>query len=103
MKNYGKEFKAEALKLSDEIGVKRACSSLGIPYNTLSQWRSKRSNFGDRAFVGQGRKRGEKLDTERERQLYAENERLRQVNEELGTANEILKDALGFFAKDRKK
>ena len=28
---YNKEFKAEALKLSDEIGVKKAAQQLGLP------------------------------------------------------------------------
>ena len=40
---YSKEFKDEALKLSDEIGVKKAAQQLGIQYYTLSDWRSKRS------------------------------------------------------------
>ena len=31
---YNKEFKAEALKLSDEIGVKKAAQQLGLPYYT---------------------------------------------------------------------
>ena len=40
---YSKEFKEEALKPSDEIGVKKAAQQLGIQYYTLSDWRSKRS------------------------------------------------------------
>ena len=40
---YSKEFKEEALKLSDEIGVKKAAQQLGIQYYTLSDWRSKRN------------------------------------------------------------
>ena len=39
---YTKEFKEEALKLSDEIGVKKAASQLGIPYYTLEDWRQNR-------------------------------------------------------------
>ena len=35
MKRYSKEFKEEALKLSDEIGVKKAAQQLGIHRNTL--------------------------------------------------------------------
>ena len=34
MKRYSKEFKEEALKLSDEIGVKKAAQQLGIAYFT---------------------------------------------------------------------
>ena len=40
---YSKEFKEEALKLSDEIGLKKAAQQLGIQYYTLSDWRSKRN------------------------------------------------------------
>ena len=38
---YSKEFKEEALKLSDEIGLKKAAQQLGIQYYTLSDWRTK--------------------------------------------------------------
>lgn len=41
---YDKSFKDEAVKLSDEIGVKAAASQLGIPYYTLSGWRNNRKN-----------------------------------------------------------
>ena len=40
MKRYSKEFKEEALKLSDEIGVKKAAQQLGIAYFTLADWRT---------------------------------------------------------------
>ena len=44
MKRYSKEFKEEALKLSDEIGVKKAAQQLGVAYYTLADWRSIRRN-----------------------------------------------------------
>ena len=47
---YSKEFKEEALKLSDEIGLKKAAQQLGIQYYTLSDWRSKLS-FSDTSSV----------------------------------------------------
>ena len=37
---YDNTFKLEALKLSDEIGVRKAAAQLGIPYYTLAEWRS---------------------------------------------------------------
>ena len=91
MRQYSKDFKEQALKLSDEIGLKEASEQLGVNYGTLSGWRKIRK-----------KKNGENLVqdtsplTEREKQLLKE-------NQELKEANEILKDALGFFAKDRKK
>jgi transposase len=95
MRKYDKEFKEEAVKLSDEVGVKQAAAQLGIPYYTLTEWRQKRKAFGDHAFVGSGIRRDAPL-SEKEREL------MKQVRE-LQKANEILKDALSFFAKDRKK
>ena len=38
---YSKEFKEQAIKLSDEVGLKQACSQLGIAYGTLADWRKK--------------------------------------------------------------
>ncbi|HHV83329.1 MAG TPA: hypothetical protein GXX43_06675 [Tepidanaerobacter syntrophicus] len=39
---YEKSFKEEAVKLSDDIGVKAAATRLGIPDYTLSAWRNNR-------------------------------------------------------------
>lgn len=36
---YSKEFKEQAIKLSDEIGVKQTCVQLGLVYATLADWR----------------------------------------------------------------
>ena len=42
MSKYSKEFKEEALKLSDEIGVKKVALQLGLQYYTLADWRKAR-------------------------------------------------------------
>ena len=89
---YSKEFKEEALKLSDEIGVKKAAQQLGIQYYTLSDWRSKR-NTAIKA------KKYQMSDDEANKRIIE----LEKEIVELRKANDILKDALGFFAKDRKK
>ena len=68
MRKYDKEFKEEAVKLSDEVGVKQAASQLGIPYYSLAEWRQKRKTFGDHAFVGSGIRRDAPL-SENERRL----------------------------------
>ena len=86
---YSKEFKEEALKLSDEIGLKKAAQQLGIQYYTLSDWRAKR-NAAAKAQMTDDEAKLRITELERE-------------NAELRKANDILKDALGFFAKDRKK
>ena len=91
MSKYSKSFKAEALRLSDEIGLKKAAAQLGIPYYTLADWRQERSSKKqDPTTMSDDELRRRNLDLERE-------------NAELRQANEILKDALGFFAKDRRR
>ena len=91
MSTYSKEFKAEAIRLSDEIGVKKAAAQLGIPYYTLADWRNRSKHKPKEDVV---------MSEEELRIRFRELER---ENAELREANNILKDALGFFAKDRKK
>jgi transposase len=90
MTRYSKDFREQALKLSDEIGVKKTADQLGVVYGTLADWRKTRKR------KQKSLERDETPLSEREKQLIEENEELR-------VANDILKDALGFFAKDRKK
>lgn len=94
---YDNAFKLEALKLSDEIGVRKAAAQLGIPYYTLAEWRSIRRHESESAFVGSGNKR-EPAD-EKDRRIQELEAELRETKR----ANEILKDALGFFAESRRK
>ena len=94
---YDKEFKQQALLLSDEIGVKAAAAQLGIPYYTLSGWRNNRKKYGNDYLCGSGHKRMSAKPSE-QRILELEKE-----NAELKHANEILQEALGFFAQRRKK
>jgi len=92
MAQYSEEFKKEAIRLSDEIGNKRAAAQLGIPYYTLADWRH-----------GRSRKSKEPKPEMSEAEFKIRYLELERENAELRQANEILKDALGFFAKDRKK
>lgn len=97
MKRYDNQFKEEAVRLAQEIGTRLAAEQLGISYHTLSGWRRSKQERGNNAFVGSGRSYSTAAGlTPREKELQRENDELRR-------ANEILKDALGFFAKDRKK
>ena len=94
---YDKEFKLQALKLSDEIGVKAAAEQLGIKYYTLADWRKIRKERGIDAFVGSGHSAVPASDKDL---------RIKELEKELREtkrANEILKEALGFFATSRKK
>ena len=56
-KVYEKSFKEEAIKLSDQIGVKKQRHSWGYHTNTLSGWRNNREKYGCNAFCGSGHKR----------------------------------------------
>ena len=91
MPTYSKDFKQEALRLSNEIGVKKAAAQLGIPYFTLADWRRNKTPHPKEEVVLS------------EAELRVRNRELERENNELRQANEILKDALGFFVKDRKK
>ncbi len=91
MTRYNKEFREQVLKLSDEIGIKKASEQLGVIYGTIADWRKNRTKKNKQVTV-----EDTSALTEREKQLIKE-------NLELKNANEILKDALGFFAIDRKK
>lgn len=94
---YKTEFKEEASKLSDDVGVKTAAEQLGLSYATLCSWWSKRKRYGEHAFVGSGHQyQSTEGMSPREIELQREIAELRR-------ANDILKDALGFSAKDRKK
>ena len=94
IRNFGYFLTAHLLtfpKLSDEIGVKKAAEQLGLQYYTLADWRKLR-----------------KLKI-KNKVVFTEDEASRRISElerenrELKQANDILKDALGFFAKDRKR
>ena len=90
MKQYSKEFREQALELSDEIGLKKASEQLGVVYGTLSDWRKKRG-------------RQQRAKAERTEEPENEIERLNRENAELKKSNSILRDALCFFVEDRKR
>jgi transposase len=90
-RTFGKEFKAEAVQLSQQPGmsVAKAATDLGVSANTLYRWRAERQEDGDEAFRGHGRLRSDQ----------AELARLQRENAELRMEREILKKAAAYFAK----
>ncbi len=90
MKRYDKEFREQALKLSDEVGIKKASEQLGVVYGTLADWRKQRARNSSNKKEGANNPDDEIM-------------RLKKENAELQKANSILKDALGFFVEDRKR
>ena len=89
---YSKEFREQAIKLSDEIGLKQACSQLGIAYGTVADWRKSYS----RERISKPRETSGEPLSERKKKLMKENAELRE-------ANDILKEAFRFFVNDRKR
>jgi transposase len=94
-KSYDRSFKEEAVKLAEATNVSSAARSLGIHENTLRNWVKNIRGRPDNPFVGSGRKYISAQDADRAALL--------KENRDLKRANEILKEALGFFAASRKK
>ena len=90
-RTYSKEFKVKACELVKKDGIKHAvvAEKLGIHHVMLYRWIDEYETYGEEAFVGKGRLRGED----------AELKRLRKENDRLKMENEILKKAAAYFAK----
>lgn len=91
-KTYSNQEREEALKLAREIGTAAASQRLGINADTMYTWQSKarKRAANPPSPMGEGDMKAE---------LASLRKRLREQEEEI----EILQDALGFFAKRRKK
>jgi transposase len=94
-KTYDESFKEEAVKLANETSVTKAAQSLGISEYTVRNWVTNAKNRPDNPFIGSGRKYISPQDSEKVVLL--------KEIKELKRANDILKEALGFFAKSQKK
>jgi len=94
-KKYDASFKEEAVKLAKETSVSKAAESLGVSVYTLRNWVGNAKYRPDNPFIGSGNKYVSAQD--------AEKAALMKENRELKRANEILKEALGFFAVSQKK
>ena len=91
---YTAEFKQEAVRLTQQPGVSIAqiAKELGVSEHSLYTWRSKAKEQGELAFPGNGRV----ALTEEQK----ENLRLRKELERVKQERDILKKAVGFFAKE---
>jgi transposase len=94
-RSYDRSFKEEAVKLAKETNVSSAARSLGLHENTLRNWVKNATERADNPFIGSGRKYISAQDAEKAA-LFKE-------IRELKRANDILKEALGFFAASQKK
>jgi len=87
---YSREFKLEAIGLSNQPGVSVAqvARDLGLPAGRLYQWRNRYGTNGAEAFPGKGN-------------LPTEAARIRELERELAIAQQerdILKKALAIFS-----
>ena len=87
-KRYSPEYKAEALALAARVGVTAAAQQLGLHESQLYAWR--------------GKAKREQSQGEAERQLAAENARLKRQLAERTEELAILKKAAAYFAKSLK-
>ena len=92
---YSAEERAEALKLSDEIGAAAAAQRLGMNADTIYGWRNRAKNKG--VVLN---KAGQPMN---EDEIRVENARLAKELREAREEVEILQNALGFFVKRQKK
>jgi transposase len=91
-KQYTKEFKIEAVRLSEEsdVSVYAVAIELGIHPNSLYKWRQQYLSEGKEAFPGHGK-------------MKASDEEVRRLRRELARTREerdILKKAIAFFARE---
>lgn len=93
-KRYTREERREALKLAEEIGAAAAARRLGINVDTLYGWRGREK---ERAAAVEAAVGGRS-----EEELAAEIEELRKQLQQARQDVEILREALGFFAKSRR-
>ena len=90
-KKYSKEFKEQAIALSEERGnVRLASEELGIDPAQLYSWRSQSKKYGKKSFPGQGKP----LETEQE----AEIRRLKKELSDAKMERDILKKAISIFS-----
>jgi transposase len=85
---YSDEYKTEALKLADKVGVGSAAKQLGLHESQLYGWR------------GKARQKASSTDTEQ--RLGEENARLKRQLAEQAEELAILKKASSYFARNQK-
>ena len=91
-KRYSAEFKREALRRANEVGVTDVlvAEELGINARQLRRWRDAAKRDGENAFPGQGKARDQELMRLKRKLAKVEQER------------DFLKEAAAYFARESK-
>ncbi len=93
-RRYTNEFKIEAVRLGQSVGMSEASRRLGIPDSSLFNWvRLERAGK-------LGSSSGPSTTPRSAKELEAEVDRLRRELISIKTDNEILKKAAAYFAKE---
>ena len=96
---YGRGFVKRAIKLSDEIGLKKASEQLDVPYYTLADWRRYRKTTVDRPLFTM--MEAERLLPRLQRQVLILREENARLREALSKYEDVDK-AIGIKRKERK-
>jgi transposase len=91
-KRYSEEFKLEAIKLAEKIGIPKAASELGVAYKSISNWIAK--------FNPESRSKAAKS-SKSFQDLEAENQRLREEIGYIKRINEVLKKSAAILSADQ--
>jgi transposase len=102
-RTYTSEFRANAVKLAEEIGASDAARELKMPSDTLYTWIS-RAKSGDLPMNPIALEPKKVLNmAERVKELEKELKAVRSENIQIKRENVILEEAAAFFASRRKK
>lgn len=102
-KHYDMDYKVQAVKLANEIGLNKAAKEIGVSSSTLHGW--VKASLEGRIDLGPGTKKPSTALSLSEEiaQLRAENKVLAKENKRLKEENEFLEEASAFFAASRRK
>ena len=101
VKQYSREYKEEAIKLTEEKGCKNASEELGISYNTLYGW-VKEARKGNLHLEKRSDSNVSKLEEELQQLRKVAKDQAKEINR-LQEENEFLAEATAFFAASRQR
>ncbi len=88
-KHYNKEFKIEAVKLAETVGVMKAAAELGVAKKSIQNWING-------IYMGGAQCKKSKM-----AEMEAELRRIKKENKNLKLINDVLKKSTAIFSKDQ--
>jgi len=98
-KSYDNEFKAQAVKLAQEIGGHKAAQELGIPKGTIKAFKEGRLSTNEAVHTPKNALSLNDELIELRKRVKEQDKEIRRLKEE----NEFLEEASAFFAASRRK